>query len=283
MTIAIGLLTDEVVVLAADTEETTESHKAEVSKFIVSYSAGTQMIIAGAGPDCHIETMAEILQEAIKKSKGKDDEELKATFRTLLVAYYRQHVLSWPTIPEREDNDFALLIALVRAPKRGKHKLWVTRQTTLREAPYYAAVGLGVSYAKVLLRERFEFQRWEEAIPIAIDVIRRVKRNVAGCGQQTELLIHTGSSDSFQKFPVPQTIENLLLEHDHNTIWQFGRIVSTPLDEDWEVGDKEIDRLPKEVRELRTKVNAWLEPLLRDVKKEIKGRRRRRRSYEVPD
>jgi|ERR1051326_4144604 20S proteasome alpha/beta subunit len=61
VTIAIGLLTEEIIVLAADTEESAGAQKAETSKFVWQTTNDTQMVIAGAGADCHIETMAEIL------------------------------------------------------------------------------------------------------------------------------------------------------------------------------------------------------------------------------
>src|SRR5229473_7060532 len=114
VTIAIGLLTDETVVLAADREETVGNQKVDVSKFIRRYHKETAMVIAGAGPDCHIETMAELLSNEIKQSKDRSYESLKSAFRERLLIYYRDHVLCWPTAQEREDNDFNLLIALMR-------------------------------------------------------------------------------------------------------------------------------------------------------------------------
>jgi 20S proteasome alpha/beta subunit len=262
MTIAIGLLTEDGIIMAADTEESTATQKANVSKFIWC-SDGTLphgMIVSGAGPDFHIESVAELMRDEfsqLSSTSSIDLAILKQRLRACLSDYYRDRVLCWPSAGEREDNDFALLIGITS--RKGQNALWVTRQNTLRDVDRYSAVGIGAQYAKVLLRQKIvDAPRKSSAMPIAIDVVRLVKRDIPGCGKDTELMLLAGGSTCMWSVGVASKGEELFERFDLLSQIQFDSLVS---DDYREIHDKELAEMPAELKHLRTAFIEWLRPM----------------------
>jgi 20S proteasome alpha/beta subunit len=262
MTIAIGLLTEDGIIMAADTEESTATQKADVSKFIWC-SDGTSphnMIVSGAGPDFHIESIAELMRDEfsqVSSTASIDLVALKQRLRTCLSDYYRDRVLCWPSAGEREDNDFVLLVGVTS--RTGENALWVTRQNTLRDVYKYSAVGIGAQYAKVLLKQKIvDTPRKSSAIPIAIDVARLVKRDIPGCGKDTEVVLLVGGSTCMWNVGVASKGEEFFEQFDLLTQIQFDSLVS---DDYREIHDKELAEMPAKLKRLRAEFREWLRPM----------------------
>jgi ATP-dependent protease HslVU (ClpYQ) peptidase subunit len=182
------LVTEIGLVMAADTEETAGDFKRSVSKLERFENPNGSLIIGGAGPQAQIETITQLLQDKLTSWDRKDPDKLQESFKKTIKEHYQAHVLSWPTMQERSENDFSLLIGLA-LPAFDDLRLLVSQTGMLRREKRHAAIGTGASYASDLMEERiFPFGG---AIPVAvlaaIYTIYRVKRNTAFCGKETHV------------------------------------------------------------------------------------------------
>ena len=159
----------------------------------------------------------------------------------------------------------------------------MTRQNTLREVSYYSAIGLGATYAKVLLKERFVFADWDKTVPVAVDVLRRVKANVSGCGNRTQIIIASGRDTNWD-FYVHPAIEGYFEELDSLTLQEFDAVVAVPLDPEYKYLEEQLEELPRELRRIRAKIEEWLYPLLTEVNNVAKPKKNpvRRATDEPP-
>lgn len=271
MTIAVGILADEALIIASDTEESTPSHKRSVSKINeFGDHKNNMMLVAGAGPDSHIETMGEILGDALGDVRADGKASLKKLFRELLVEYYRQHILCWPSMTEREENDFQLLIGLSLKEADGtfSQSLLVTSTTTLREAQSYAAVGIGRTYANNLLEPRVlgNTSSFKETMALtAIDVIRCVKRDVPGCGKETEVrtLDYDGASCSWS-WSINEDVEKMFQEFDRCVLNQLSATIISDADPAAAHEREYMSDALKNIRGLRKKFGSWIDGFRRN-------------------
>jgi hypothetical protein len=189
MTVVIGMFsTDGDFVMGADGEESGETLKTSVTKLPVYRRKNEDaLVIGGAGPACHVDAITELLFE--KFSETSDPATFPTVIRTVLENYYKEHVLCWPSVMERADNDFALLIgmSLREKSKKSTHQLWVTELNTLRPVHRHAAVGLGQTYANALMEQHKGCYSVTLAAMVAIYVLQRIKRDVANCGKETQI------------------------------------------------------------------------------------------------
>jgi hypothetical protein len=249
------------LVMGADCEETGEILKRSVEKLPIyrvnrdggGNGSGNALIIGGAGPACHVETLTQLFQEIFADTT--DTLELEARFREELEHYYKDHVLCWPSAMEREDNDFSLLIGTcvpaAEPPFNPNCKLWITEQNTLRTAFPYAAIGLGRTYANALLAEYHPgCTSATQATLAAIYILQKIKRNVSNCGEGTQLW-HTWDG---KMHPVAgRTIsrsEDLFSQYEQLTGGQFFSIVQS----EYNVLDENLLLRLKEIRFEFTKV-----------------------------
>jgi ATP-dependent protease HslVU (ClpYQ) peptidase subunit len=183
-----NLVTETGLVMAADTEETAGDFKRSTSKLEEFRNLNGSLIIGGAGCEPQIQTITQLLQDKFKSWDGKDADNLQESFKETIKEHYRAHVLSWPTMQERGDNDFSLLIGLA-LPALDDLRLLVSQAGMLRRTKTHAAIGVGASYASDLIEEHlFQFGGTiSAAVLAAIYVIYRVKRNTPFCGKDTHV------------------------------------------------------------------------------------------------
>jgi hypothetical protein len=196
MTIVIGMFgADGSLVMGADSEETGETLKARVMKLPICRDEGKCLIIGGAGPACHVDTLTQLLSEAfISKPDFKDELELESRFRLLIDDYYKRNVLCWPTAMERSENDFQLLIGGSfkaehehEGSPKNYHMLWMTEQNTFRRVQRHAAIGLGKTYANALMEDHKGCYSSVQTALAAIHILQKVKRDVSNCGKETAI------------------------------------------------------------------------------------------------
>jgi ATP-dependent protease HslVU (ClpYQ) peptidase subunit len=182
------LITESGLVMAADTEETAGDFKRSVPKLEEFSSPSGSLIIGGAGSSPQIETITQLLEDKFQSWDNKDPDRLQETFRETIKEHYQTHVLPWPEITEREDNDFSLIIGLA-LPAFDDLRLLVSQKGMLRRTKKNAAIGIGASYASDLMEEHLS--HFGGAMPVAvlaaIYIIYRVKRNRLFCGKETHV------------------------------------------------------------------------------------------------
>lgn len=186
MTLVLGMAHENFLTVIADSEESTPTHKRSVFKIpLTENKEGGTLIVGGAGPDSHIETVTGLLFDEFQSARGKGLRELKARFAEIILGHYKNHVLSWPSVIEREDNDFSLLLGMCVRKKKGQHVLLTSEGGTLRPliTPYHA-IGLGASYAKSLLDEYLSLRDPFLTAVTCLYVAYRVKRDTANVGKE---------------------------------------------------------------------------------------------------
>lgn len=199
MTIALGVLASNGVVLAADTEMSWgDARKTEGSKIVVIENAG--LAIAGAGDGGFIDALSQELQHTIVRSTSDKISDIGRAIQANLVRFYREHILPW--------NDPQLDVSLLIALERGERRvLWVTHKTTLRPS-VCAAIGMGSAEADSLLVQLFGLTK-TPYIDIAVAqataayIAYVVKDRVPGCGKNTDIVrLWQGKAEQLSKATV---------------------------------------------------------------------------------
>jgi 20S proteasome alpha/beta subunit len=148
MTIALGILASDCVVLGADTEHTWGYLKTSERKVYTTSKAGG-LAIAGDGDSGYLKAIAYILTHEFEKDESLQIAVLEQRFQAMLRSFYKEHVIPFAQFPESDRPSFNLVIAAERA---GARRLWVTRNASLTPTSY-AAVGLGAEYAVSVLSQ----------------------------------------------------------------------------------------------------------------------------------
>lgn len=192
MTIVIGMLHSEGVIVAADSEETTgDNIKGSVQKIAAYESGKVSAMIGGAGPDHQVETVTASLADQMAEIDSRNFAEKEKALGAIVEEQYKAHVLNWPTAAEREDNDFSLIVGLtVRQGKTCHDHLYVAQKGMLRPLTGHYAIGTGASYARVLLERyrtlTYDHPFWSSCL-LAAYIVQKVKRDVPYCGKHTSL------------------------------------------------------------------------------------------------
>jgi hypothetical protein len=229
MTIALGVLCGDGLVISADTEETDGFLKTNQSKIFVSqnihlvtYEKGGRekpsetaatCAVAGAGNAGYIDAVTPLLTGGIWKAK--DETEYLKMFGKALREFYRENVIPFAGYPERERPDFSTLIGVTRKGSPD-YFLFASEKTALRRCPSFAAVGIGSTFANILLKRLWP-QTWVDrktAALIVAYVMFHVKESVEGCGKFTDIAVLYNGTRGF----VP---------------WQIGRDLETLFHRDW--------------------------------------------------
>jgi hypothetical protein len=184
MTIAIGILAADSIVLATDTEESIPGYMKLHQYKTRGGAKGTRgCLIAGAGSANYIDTVSDELIETFFSES--EDEKVGPAFNRVVAEFYQMRVVPFAQYPAVERPDFDLLIAFAG---HDKHYLWATEKSAMREVYPWEAIGSGAMFAKMLLGQ---FYANPTAIPthvaelLAAYVVYRVKDTIDGCGKHT--------------------------------------------------------------------------------------------------
>lgn len=186
MTIALGILASDGVVVSADTELTWgQDRKSEGAKIAVWKRDG--LAIAGAGNGEYIDAISERFYVAASRH-GEDFIRIRRDMQAALVRFHYDHILPW--------SDPDLHCSFIIGLQRGKQAaLWVTYRTTMRRA-VCASIGIGASEADSLFVELFGAQKnpaidVATAQVIAAYITSITKDRIPGCGKNTDIAVLT--------------------------------------------------------------------------------------------
>lgn len=185
MTIGEGILCNNGIVLATDTEYTTGSLKTFGPKlFKAADRRDVAAIIAGAGSVSFMKTAAEKIGIKIGGlPKDPNTESVKDAAEEALLQFYKTHV--YP-VPEGIRPQFGLLIGVWTAVDG--LRLYKSNLTNIVQEPTYATIGVGqyvACYAVDLVRGRDIGV--EQGKVIAAFSIKAAKDYVSGCGKKTNI------------------------------------------------------------------------------------------------
>ncbi len=192
MTIALGLLAKDGLVIAADTEETygnfLKVDQGKVSAVLAAYQTPGQTrsrccLITGAGSGHHIDAIGQQLMNCVADGEDRSQGDIERDFGVILRNFYSEHIIPFAAYPEDQRPSLELLIG-TQLPRR----LLVSQDNVLKDGSSYSAVGIGKLMAYPILGR---FYRWpidvRTAVLLASYVLFHVKDSVAGCGKSTDM------------------------------------------------------------------------------------------------
>ena len=194
MTIAVGLLAEDCVVIAADTQETYPTAKVSGDKIqsLISLREDSAGVIAitGAGDADYLDKFA---QEAMHTYLHHKRGPLTRALEQTLIEFYRAHVLplgvAWAS---RGQYAISTIVAYQR---RAETKLLASGHLALKDAGRYVARGTGETIARTVLRSlyRDEMSR-EAAMRLAAYAVYRAKEIDPDSGKQTDVILLSGGA-----------------------------------------------------------------------------------------
>jgi 20S proteasome alpha/beta subunit len=195
MTICLGILTSDGVVIAADTEESYGVMKVHQPKIMTFDNAAGACAIAGAGDADYIDALSIQLGEVFVRQPRASDQAVLSNVRKQLWTFYRDHVIPFASYPEGDRPSMTLLMGLRR---RGVPALFVTGRSTLRPCKRFQAIGAGESLAKTLfLRLAGGRLDVRAAQILAVYILFAVKDSIDGCGKHSQVFtLHAESAPS---------------------------------------------------------------------------------------
>ena len=218
MTIALGILAHDAVVIATDTQVgvsdylktsqgkislTTHSRRQEPTEDMTQTVA---LAVTGAGKPQHIRHLQKDFKRFVTTAVEPSIDEFDQSVSDRIRQFHTDHIL--PLGTTRTD-----LYMLVAYCKDGVSKLWRSEDNLLTESTTYAAVGAGEMYANIIMN-RLSLPMWpmtaKTAFLLAAYVIHRVKDRIDGCGKNTEIVcIRSQESEFFSQTHI-KPVEDLL-------------------------------------------------------------------------
>ena len=198
MTIALGILASDGVVIAADREETfgqiTKSSQNKISGvFRLSTTAGTShrfLLLAGSGHAHYIDAFAQYLDEGVL-ADPRIDANPKMVLDQALERFYTKKVVPFSGYPSDDRPDFRVVMGL---PAAGRSHLFLSDHSALREEERFSAIGLGSLVVTPLIKRLLEINSGarsvsiREAVVIAAHAVRDAKETVQGVGKETDIM-----------------------------------------------------------------------------------------------
>lgn len=195
MTIALGILSSDGVVLAADTQITSPDYlKVGQGKVAwgVRRSLDTSHVfgvgITGSGSAAYVEYLQkEFIASFLERAESAASlEEMRELAKKEMYTFYSDHIIPFAPYGPNERPDVSMLLALRKGPRVA---LLITDKTTVTQSDHYAAVGAGTMYARILLDQFYTFGlRGTSAMVLAAYIVFQVKEYVDGCGKDTDVV-----------------------------------------------------------------------------------------------
>lgn len=187
MTIALGIIAADGIVIAADTQETIGPTKTTGDKVIVGPSPDGVIAVTGAGSAGFLDAMA---QQVIEDVFARRKQSVEAKVRESFGLFYAKHVVPLYEFDRFKDPDISAIIGI----EWGKERLILANeQTTLRKCGRFVAVGAGQEQASMILSQNFiPNLPLKRAAVLAAYTIYCVKESVESCGKNTQVFMLSG-------------------------------------------------------------------------------------------
>ncbi len=193
MTVALGILTRNAQIIAADTQMSTDTEKVSEGKIATHIemagngSHSGVIVITGAGDAALLQSLQDDIGELFMKEEFVNTEsesmgEFRAAAETLLKKFYKDYVAICPDPAQRPNVD--LIVAAKRGVSSG---MWLAHRNRLDRVSSHAAVGIGASHAEHLLGSMTLPQDSETAMLLAAYVVFLVKARNLWVGGDTHV------------------------------------------------------------------------------------------------
>lgn len=190
MTIALGMVASDGIVLAADSQETDGYFKdfalkinSAMTHTSIYSNVKSALAITGAGPAVHLDAISD---EIIKQFHANQDTEI-ATFeshlKTAVAEFYKEHVVA---IAPQIDREFRVIVGV---QIEGRFSLWTSEATVVKKVIGLEAVGTGSPFAKMALSARY-YGEPDIAVTALLSIlaVNRAKEYDQYCGKSTSVI-----------------------------------------------------------------------------------------------
>ncbi|MGB7553903.1 MAG: hypothetical protein WBM04_05995 [Candidatus Korobacteraceae bacterium] len=193
MTIAIGILASDGIVIAADREESDDYLKTDQGKITWKFR-GIQPVgacaVMGAGDGAYLDEIGAELIDIFADDGDGSENVLMSKLRNAHRSHYKRTVI--PLSGERPH--YSLLIGCYGANVKC---IWKTSRMAFTKVQDYDAVGIGSKVASSWLNKLYDRIPTLYAAKLATYVIYQVKRTVGGCGLGTDVLVIKNTFPSY--------------------------------------------------------------------------------------
>ncbi len=241
MTICVGVLSGDGIVIAADTEETSGDAKRDQQKLFHFSSGdihpdaptppGTTAILTGAGEAGYLDAFFYLLSKDASTCQGIDQFEKYMSEELLL--FHEKHI--FPISEPRESPQIIQVLAAVTCG--WNTSLFVTNGSTVRKALMHTAIGYGCHFAQNLLNLWSWCKTLREAQLLAAYVVYATKAHVVACGLHTSIsslhncVVEYGK-DGKSSFRQPSCLMEVGFDHEILRKWE------TSFDTKWKARQK---------------------------------------------
>lgn len=217
MTIALGILAQDGLVMAADTEISAGPEKLEEGKIAwigraKSGSSVTNLAVSGAGNLAYLRHLQLDVISSFQESKSVlSFPQIKNRLTRHIETFHKKHVMPFSAFKEEERPTVRLIVG---AQKEFSSRLWYTEEAAVNPASFFAAVGCGQGYAERLLNQ-YATRTLDTlaAAVLAAFVLFQVKDFVSGCGKNTELQCYQAGKISQVPLKKTRQLDDLFREY----------------------------------------------------------------------
>lgn len=199
VTIVVGMIAQDGIVIAADREEGDGYLKNDIGKIRGAFR-GREPVgwigIGGAGEGPEIDEVSALLTDCFCAEKDRTSAEAKEALVAVHRDYYERMVLPFASATQVGCPDYKLIIGCFMG-QVGK-SLLVTSKLSVNPVDDYEAIGIGAEVARAWLGRLYDRMPVIAAVKLAAYAIFQVKNSVSGCGLGTDILMFNGK-DLFGK------------------------------------------------------------------------------------
>jgi 20S proteasome alpha/beta subunit len=190
MTIALGILATDGVVLAADSQMTVpgffkldQGKVAFTTRRTIDPPSGpSTLIVSGAGAETSLQYLGgQLLNWFGEPSPVPSPSEIDSELRKQVLEFHEHHV----TPHGAGTLDVWMIVAALSGNER---TLWITDKSACLRQSMFGAVGIGAMYARSLLGRMYAPMDTVRAVLLASFVISQVKQLIDGCGNGTDIV-----------------------------------------------------------------------------------------------
>lgn len=197
VTVAIGLLCQDCIIVASDSQTTRGAVKNQhAQKISVIDFADSQILVAEAGvADLSEAAIAEIRAKAAGKPLNHPNEVteiVKSSVQNVHKHFWELNHLSGRPQEEAKwffadpDYNFSLIVAFYYDNRPYLYTINLSRCLPIETVRHYEAIGIGRDLGEYLMDENIPTKvAFEDAYPMLVYVVEKVIDNVDGCGRPT--------------------------------------------------------------------------------------------------
>jgi hypothetical protein len=219
MTIAIGMLATDGIVLAADTQvgitDYLKTSQGKIAMIVIRNERPDMPLrsfaVTGAGNASYLEALRHRMTDLFRDpGYSEAPGRLETDLEERLIEFYDAHVVPFDQYPANERPDFWLLMGA----QFGEQKLlWTTEKNVLIPHSQSAAVGIGAMYAQILLSRFHAKADSRTTALLAAYVIFQVKESIDGCGRDTDIFVLRRGTPFFLDRQRVRALEELFREY----------------------------------------------------------------------